>query len=55
MMELKKSKLKPELKVACPAADLKTVDKNIIIEKLEENIRLREMPIEKQAKKGLLK
>lgn len=52
-MKLEKSKLKPEYKLADKFLDLKTADTNIIIEHLQEQIELREMPIEKQAKRLL--
>ena len=55
MIEPKKNRIKPELKVADIVNPLKTMDSNAIVERLEENIKLREMPVEKQAKKGLLK
>ena len=46
-------KLKPELKIADKMLDLKTLDTNIILNHLDEQIKLREMPIEKR--KSLLK
>ncbi len=46
-------KLRPELKLADKFLDLKTLDTNIILDHLDEQIRLREMPIEKR--KTLLK
>jgi hypothetical protein len=46
-------KLKPELKIADRMLDLKTMDANIILNHLDEQIKLREMPIEKR--KSLLK
>lgn len=36
-------------------SDLRAVDTNMIIKKLEENIKLREMDIEKRFKKDLMK
>ncbi len=44
-------KLKPELKIADKFLDLKTLDTNIILNHLDEQIRLREMPVEKRLKK----
>ncbi len=41
MLREEKSKLKPELRLKDPF-DLRTVNTNIIIKKLEENIKLRE-------------
>jgi hypothetical protein len=46
-------KLKPELKIADKMLDLKTLDTNIILNHLDEQIKLRETPIEKR--KSLLK
>jgi len=43
-------KLKFEFKLAEDFLDLKTVKTSIIIEHLEEKIKLREMPIEKHRK-----
>lgn len=56
-MKIKKeeSKIKPQMKISEEFLDLRTLKKNIILERLEENIRLRELPIEKHAKKNLLK
>ena len=56
----KKSKLEPELKVidfnlSEKPFDLRTVDTNILINKLEEMISLREGNIQEQIKKKLLK
>ena len=55
MIEPKKNMIKSELKVADSVNPLKTMESNTIVDRLEENIKLREMPVEKQAKKGLLK
>ncbi len=41
-------KLKPDLKLADKFLDLKTVDTGIILDHLDEQIKLREMPIEKR-------
>lgn len=41
MLMKERSKLKPELKLESPF-DLRTMNTNIIIEKLEEDIKLRE-------------
>ena len=43
-------KLKPELKIADKFLDLKTLDTNIILDHLDEQIKLREMPIEQRKK-----
>ena len=44
-------KLKLELKLADKFLDLKTVGTNVILDHLDEQIRLREMPIEKRLKR----
>jgi hypothetical protein len=49
-MKPKKS-LKPEFKVAEEFLDLKSVDTNVFVEYLEDQIKLREMPIDKRFKK----
>jgi hypothetical protein len=49
------SKLKPELKLADKFLDLKTLDTNIILNHLDEQIQVREMSVEKRLKKDLLK
>ncbi len=49
-MEQRKQKLKPEFKIADDFLDLRTADTNVVIQQLEENIRLRELPLEKQIK-----
>lgn len=46
-----KSKLKPKFKLADEFLDLKTADTNMIIEELEELIKLRELPIQEHAKR----
>jgi hypothetical protein len=47
-------KIKPELKIA-GKIDLKTLDTNIVLNHLDEQIKLRELPIEKRLKKELMK
>ena len=42
-------KIKPEFKLG-KILDLKTVDSNIILDHLDEQIKLREMPVEKRLK-----
>ena len=56
MNKIKKEepKVKPEMKLDKDFLDLRTLDTNIIIKHLEENVKLREMPIEKRLKKKLL-
>lgn len=46
-------KIKPDLKLADKFLDLKTIDADIILNHLDEQIKLREMPIEKR--KSLLR
>ncbi len=48
-------KLKPELKIADEFLDLKTLDTNVILNHLEEQIKLREMSIEKRLKREFVK
>jgi hypothetical protein len=55
MEKPKESRLKPEFKVAEAVNPMKTMESNVIIQKLEENLKLREMPIEKQIRKNLLR
>lgn len=46
-MQLNKPKIKPALKLADDFLDLRNVEKNVIIQQLEEHMQLRELPIEK--------
>ena len=50
-----KKMLKPQLKIADKFLDLKTLDTNIILNHLDEQIKMRELPIEKKLKRDLLK
>ena len=50
-----KTKIQPHFKLAEDVLDLQTLKTNVIIEHLEESIRLREMPIEQHLRKKLLK
>ncbi len=55
-MQTHKPKIRPELKIADDFLDLRTADTNVIIQQLEENMKLREMPLEKQIQRnGLLR
>jgi len=54
-MEKPKSKLQPQFKLADEFLDLRTMNTNMVIEQLEQNIKLREMPLEQQLKRKLLK
>ncbi|MBI4145753.1 hypothetical protein HY489_00260 [Candidatus Woesearchaeota archaeon] len=46
-------KMKPEFKVADKYLDLKTLDTNVVLEHLDEQIKLREMSVEARFKKKL--
>ena len=46
-MKFPKSKVKPERKLTDDFLDLRGLDTNVVIEQLEESMKLREMPIEK--------
>jgi len=54
-MKVKKEeiKIKPQMKLSKEFLDLRTMDNNVIIQELEENIKLRMLPIEKHLKKNL--
>ncbi|MEM2916409.1 MAG: hypothetical protein QXT19_03585 [Candidatus Woesearchaeota archaeon] len=43
-----KPKVKPLLKLADDFLDLRTADTNLIIQQLEENMKIRNMPLEQQ-------
>ncbi|MEM3154085.1 MAG: hypothetical protein QW165_00775 [Candidatus Woesearchaeota archaeon] len=45
-----KRNIKPDLKLADKFLDLKAVDTNIILDHLDEQIKLRELPIEQRKK-----
>lgn len=53
MIAKEKSQLKIDLKLADEFLTLKTLDTNVIVQKLENSIKLREMPIEKHLKKDI--
>lgn len=57
MIKIKAGKLKakPEFKVADEFLTLKDMDSNIIVKRLEAEIQMREMSVEKKLKKGFLK
>ncbi len=44
-------KLKPTFKLAEDFLNLRSGETNVVIEQLEENMRLRELPIEQQIKR----
>ncbi len=50
-----KQKIKPFLQLSDDVLDLRTLDTNIIVAHLEEQIKLREMPVDQQAKKKLVR
>lgn len=52
---MNKKQLKPDLKLADKFLDLKTLDTNIILNHLDGQIKVREMPIEKRLKRDMLK
>lgn len=54
-MRVKKEemKVKPKTQLSDEFLDLRTMDNNVIIQELEENIKLRTLPIEKHLKKNL--
>ena len=54
-MKPTKPSIKPELKIADNFLDLRTQETNVIVQHLEEQIRLRELPLEKQIQKSLRK
>ncbi|MBN1644416.1 hypothetical protein JW851_00045 [Candidatus Woesearchaeota archaeon] len=51
----RKPKIKIDFKLADDFLNLKTLDTNIIIKKIEDNIKLREMKIEKRIEKEIFK
>lgn len=55
MIKKQEQKVKPELKIADEFLDLRTIDTSVIVEHLEEQIKLREMGIEKQFGRKLKK
>ncbi len=55
MDKLPELRVKREFKIAAEALSLQHVQPNIIVQQLEENMKLREMPLEARLKKGLLK
>jgi hypothetical protein len=52
MKLLPKRKIEPEFRLADAALGLKELDTNIIVNQLEENIRIRELPLEKQLRRA---
>jgi len=53
MITREKPKVKIDLKLADEFLTLKTMDTNVIVQKLENSIKLREMPIEKHLKRDI--
>ena len=56
-MKVKKEemKVKPKMKLSEEFLDLRTMESNVIIQELKENIKLRELPIEKHMKSKFYK
>lgn len=52
---MEKSKLRPQFKLADEYLDLRTMDTNIIVDYLEEQIKLREAAVEKKLKERLIR
>ena len=55
MIEKQNAKVEPKFRFADDFLDLKTLNTNVIIAQLEENIKLREMSIEHQLKKKFMR
>lgn len=53
MIAREKPKVKIDLKLADEFLTLKTMETNTVVQKLENNMKLREMPIEKHFKKNI--
>lgn len=53
-IQKKEIKVQPEFKLADEFLDLKTLNTNVVVQHLEEQMKLREMPIEKHLKKSRL-
>ena len=51
----KETKLKRDLKVAEDFLSLKTINPNVLVEQMEEMIKMRELPVEQQIKMRLKK
>ena len=49
----KETKIKRDFKVAEDFLSLKNINTNVLVEQMEEMIRMREMPVEKQMKMRL--
>jgi hypothetical protein len=54
-VKLHESKLRPVFKLSPEQTDLRTLDKNVLVSYLQEQIALREQPIEAHVKKLLKK
>lgn len=54
-MQMKTTKIKKDFKVAEDFLDLRTANTNVLVEQMEEMIRARELPVEKQLKMKLIK
>ena len=54
-LKLPESKLRPAFKLSQDQIDLRTLDKNVVMDFLDEQMKLREQPIEAHLKKALRK
>jgi hypothetical protein len=52
MKLLPKRKVEPQFKLADDILALKELDTNIVVSQLEENMRIRELPLEKQLRRA---
>lgn len=52
-IKIPESKIKPLIKLSPEQLDLRTLDKNLVLNFLDEQIKLRELPIEAHLKKAL--
>ena len=54
-LKLPESKIRPSFKLSEDQVDLRTLDKNIVLDFLDEQMKMREQPIEAHLKKALRK
>jgi|GEM_PF-2519295 len=54
-MKLPESKIKPLIKLSSGQADLKTISPTMVLDYLDEQMKLRELPLEAHIKKALKK
>lgn len=55
MLKKQETKLQPQFRLAEEFLDLKTMNTGIIVEQLEQNIKARELTLEQQLKKKLMR